>query len=44
MHSGRRGATKLAARLQKTLTYYYAILGPDPIMDFDSLPEALQTR
>jgi hypothetical protein len=26
MHSGRRGAVKHAARLQKTLTYYQTIL------------------
>jgi hypothetical protein len=26
--------------LQNTLTYYQTILGPDPIMDFDSLPAA----
>jgi hypothetical protein len=36
-HSGIRDAVKLAARLQNTLTYYQTILGPDPIMDFDSL-------
>jgi hypothetical protein len=29
MHSGRHGAAKLAARLQKTLIYYHTILGPD---------------
>jgi hypothetical protein len=27
MHSGRRGAVKLAARLQNTLTYYHRVLG-----------------
>jgi hypothetical protein len=39
-HSGRRDAVKLTARLQNALTYYQTILGPDPIMDFDSLPAA----
>ena len=40
-HSGRRDVVKLTARLQNTLTYYQTILGPDPIMDFDFLPEAV---
>jgi hypothetical protein len=39
-HSGGRDVVKLTARLQNTLTYYQTILGPDPIMDFDSLPAA----
>ena len=39
-HSGRRDVVKLTARLQNALTYYQTILGPDPIMDFDSLPAA----
>ena len=42
-HSGRRDAVKLTARLQNTL-YYQTILGPDPIMDFDSLRSEIDLR